>query len=166
MLRNRPSLANLVRTTWRAGEVNTEATNDEHMHLTNRTRGRQFSAGTLFVITSLCAISLAISRFDTLLVPLAFPFTLGALAAHRATKTKYSIIIGTLSSLCCSLLCIGPFYLFVLLLAGAIGWLNEQVLTRMLLVSICIVFFGAISIVGGYLGGIAAGSSDATATAE
>ena len=118
----------------------------------------QFSAKTLFVITLICAISLAISRIDSLLVPLAFPFTLGPLAAHSVTKTKYSLIVGTLSSLFCSLVGIGPFFLIAFFLIWTFGLVGDQLLSQSLLVVASIAYFGAVAVLGGYAGGIAARS--------
>ncbi len=112
----------------------------------------QFSAKTLFVITLICAISLAISRIDSLLVPLAFPFTLGPLAAHRVTKTKFSLIVGTLSSLFCSLVGIGPFFLIAFFLIWTFGLVGDQLLSQSLLVVASIAYFGAVAVLGGYAG--------------
>ncbi len=128
------------------------------MQLRDSIYQNQFSAKTLFVITSICAVSLAISRIDSLLVPLAFPFTLGPLAAHSVTKTKYSLIVGTLSSLFCSLIGIGPVFLMSFFLKWTFDLVGYQLLPKSFLVAVSIAYFGTLAVLGGYAGGIAARS--------
>lgn len=109
------------------------------------------------MITLVVAVFLAIAQHDVLFVTLAFPFTVGPIAAFRANKTQYSLVVGTLCSSLCSLIGIGPLILTMWFLAIPIGWIDERLLNRSLFVSASVSYFFAVSLLGGYAGGLAAG---------
>jgi hypothetical protein len=118
--------------------------------------GIQFSTATLFVLTLLCAISLALSRFDSLWIPVAFPFTVGPIVAFRVTPTRSALVIGALASLFWSLVAIVPFGILGWLAIWPIAAIDERLLTRSLFVTATLTYFLAASILGGYIGGVVA----------
>ncbi|TWU47224.1 hypothetical protein Poly51_50230 [Rubripirellula tenax] len=117
----------------------------------------QFSVATIFVVTLVAALYFAMARLNLLFVAITFPFTLGPIAAYHVNKTKYSLVVGTLYSSLCSLIGIGPLILAMWFFVVPIGWIDDGLLTRSLFVSATLSYFLAVSLVGGYVGGIVAG---------
>ncbi|MFG0254077.1 MAG: hypothetical protein ACF787_03105, partial [Rhodopirellula sp. JB053] len=70
----------------------------------------------LLTITLLFAVAIALSRFDSLLIPIAFPFTLGPIAAYRVTPSKIALLIGVMSSAFWTLVSVVPFGIIAFLL--------------------------------------------------
>ncbi|WP_419193737.1 hypothetical protein, partial [Novipirellula herctigrandis] len=116
----------------------------------------QYSTATLLTITLLFAVAVALSRFDSLLIPIAFPFTLGPIAAYRVTPSKIALLIGALSSAFWTLVSVVPFGIVAYLLIWPIAAIDERLLTRGLFVTSAIVYFLAASVLGGYIGGVVA----------
>ncbi|WP_197204133.1 hypothetical protein [Crateriforma conspicua] len=116
----------------------------------------QYSTATLLTITLLFAIALALSRFDSLLIPIVFPFTLGPIVAYRVTPSRTALLIGTMSSVFWSLVSIVPFGIVAYLLIWPVAAVDERLLTRGLIVTSAILYFLAASVLGGYIGGIVA----------
>jgi len=114
----------------------------------------QYSTATLLTITLFVAIAIALSRLDSLLISIAFPFTLGPLAAYRVTPTRTALVIGTLSSVFWSLVSIVPFGIIIYLLLWPVASIGERLLTRQLFVTSAISYFLAASVLGGYIGGV------------
>lgn len=115
----------------------------------------QFSLATIFVVTLVVAVFFAIAQHDVLFVTLSFPFTVGPIAAFQATRTKYSLVVGALCSSLCSLISIGPLILTMWFLVVPIGWIDEGLPKRSLFASASVSYFFAVSLLGGYAGGLA-----------
>ncbi|WP_372717665.1 hypothetical protein [Novipirellula sp.] len=116
----------------------------------------QFSTATLLLLTLLFAISLALSRFDSLWIPIAFPFSVGPIVAFRVTRAKPAFAIGILSSIYWTLVGIIPFVICSGIGICLVSMIDERLLTRTLFVTWTITYFLAVSIVGGYIGGVVA----------
>ncbi len=116
----------------------------------------QYSTTTLLTIMFLCAVAVTLARFDSLLVPFAYPFTLGPIAAYRVTRSREALLIGALSSAFWMIVSIVPFGILASLASGLISFVDERFLTRDLLVTSVITYFLASSLLGGYIGGVVA----------
>lgn len=116
----------------------------------------RYSITTLLKLTLLLAIVIALSRFDSLLIPLAFPFTFGPIAAYRVTPTRSAILIGVLSSAFWSLVSVVPFGFLFYLVFEFVSALDEQSLPSGFFGLISISYFLPASILGGYIGGVVA----------
>jgi len=116
----------------------------------------QFSTSNLLALTLLCAISLALSRLDSLWIPIAFPFIVGPIAAFRVTPSTPALVIGVLSSMFWTLVAIVPFGILGWLVVWPIAMIDERLLPRNLFVTVTITYFLAASILGGYIGGLVA----------
>lgn len=116
----------------------------------------QYSTASLLNVTFLFAVAIALSRIDSLLVPIAFPFTIGPIAAYRVTPSSIALLIGTLSSAFWTLVSVVPFGIVAYLLTWPIAAIDERLLTRGLFVTSAIVYFLAASVFGGYIGGVVA----------
>jgi hypothetical protein len=115
-----------------------------------------YSIATLLVATVLCAGAFALSRFDSLLIPLVFPFTIGPIVAYRVARTNAAFVIGILSSGFWSLVAIIPFVIVGWPLAWSVSAIDERFFTREILVSKVLMYFLFAAIFGGYIGGIVA----------
>ena len=116
----------------------------------------QYSTATLLTITLLFAVAIALSQFDSLLIPVIFPFTLGPIAAYRVTPTRTALLIGVLSSLFWSLVSMVPLGIVSYLLIWPIAAIDERLLSRGLMLTTSIIYFLAASLLGGYIGGVVA----------
>mgnify|MGYP003634934506 CR=1 FL=1 len=123
---------------------------------TTRLTRTQFSTATLLLLTLLCASSLALSRLDSLWIPIAFPFTVGPIVAFRVIPTKSAVVIGILSAMFWSLVAIVPFVLISWFAIFPIATIDERLSTRGLFVTWTITYFLAASMLGGYIGGVVA----------
>ncbi len=118
----------------------------------------QYSTASLLTVTLLFAVAIALSQFDTLLISIAFPFTIGPIAAYRVTPTRTALLIGVLSSVFWSLVSILPFGIVINLLHWPIGAIDERPLARGLMLTASIIYFLGASLLGGYIGGFVARS--------
>lgn len=111
---------------------------------------------TLLAITFLIAVAFALSNFDSLLIPIAFPPLLGPIAAYRVTPSRVALAIGVLSSAFWTVVAIVPFAIICYLLLPAMGITDGRGPSRVVFVTSAIVYFLLVSLVGGYIGGVVA----------
>ena len=121
-----------------------------------RSEKLQFSIANLLGWVGVFAILIALAKIDFLWVPIDCPFLLGPMTAITVTPTRWSVILGTLWSLCWLFISLVPYWLLAAFLIWATQTLNDGSMTRRVLVAITVTYFLLVSAIGGYRGGVAA----------
>lgn len=121
-----------------------------------RSEKLQFSIANLLGWAGVCAVLLALAKIHFLWVPIACPFLLGPMTAITVTPTRWSVILGTLWSLCWLLISLVPYWLLAAFFIVATQTLNDGSLTRRVLIAVTVTYFLLVSAIGGYRGGVAA----------
>ncbi|MFG0264147.1 MAG: hypothetical protein ACF8AM_03225 [Rhodopirellula sp. JB055] len=108
----------------------------------------------MLVLVGICATLIAVSRHHPLWLLLAFPLVLGPFVAFHKTPTRWALLMGGLSSSFWSFVAMVPYFVLGPICIWAIshwdeGWVVSLVQWGTL------AYFLAVSIVGGYLGGVA-----------
>ncbi|MEO9590812.1 hypothetical protein [Rhodopirellula bahusiensis] len=115
----------------------------------------QFSIVNLLGWVGVSAVLIALSRIHFLCVPIACPFVVGPMLAITVNPTRWAVFLGVVSSLCWVLIGLVPYWFLASFLIFAASYLDDDSLTRTVLVVVTIAYFLAVAAIGGYLGGLA-----------
>ncbi len=110
----------------------------------------------LLELMFLCGLAFALSRLDSLLTLVIFPFAAGPIAAYRVTPRLSSLVIGACAAVFWSLAAIVPFGLMASVTDKVMSTLDPNYSNRGVFLLCANAFFLVVSLVGGYIGGVVA----------